>query len=196
MSICQSRTRGAFRNFLAKTDISSRELQFTFADIRPLRDSLLPSTRLPSARKVDETAKSTDAAKVTSPEAFSLDVGYGERLEDLTVYWRKKHFGNVTFGPRNYPYPISRWLGRRFQMKKHRILKRFRFRRYKLAAVANLPFAKMIRVGLLPEFKSSKSKKGDTVDAGLGAQLSSAAKASAKGKEAGKRSRPRSKYQI
>lgn len=122
---------------------------------------------------------------------------YGEALQELSARWAAKFYGQVTFGPRNYPYPSSRWLARRFQMKKHRILKRFRFRRYKLAAVANLPFAKMVRVGMLPELKSSKTKKGDAVDAGLSSQLVQAARSSsAGGKTKGKRSRPRSKYQV
>jgi hypothetical protein len=122
---------------------------------------------------------------------------YGELLEQLSCRWAAKFYGKVTFAPRNYPYPSSRWLARRFQMKKHRIVKRFRFRRYKLAAVANLPFAKMIRVGMLPELKSSKTKKGDTVDNGLSSQLVSAARnSSAAGKSKGKRTRPKSKYQV
>ncbi|KPI82948.1 hypothetical protein ABL78_8034 [Leptomonas seymouri] len=122
---------------------------------------------------------------------------YGEVLKQLSCRWAAKFYGKVTFAPRNYPYPSSRWLARRFQMKKHRIVKRFRFRRYKLAAVANLPFAKMIRVGMLPELKSSKTKKGDTVDGGLASQLVSAARTSSStGKSKGKRTRPKSKYQV
>lgn len=122
---------------------------------------------------------------------------FGERLRDeLSCRWAAKFYGQVTFGPRNYPYPSSRWLARRFKMKKHRIIKRFRFRRYKLAAVANLPFARMIRVGMLPELKSSKTKKGDAVDADLSAQLISAVKGTAGGKTKGKRTRPKSKYQV
>lgn len=121
----------------------------------------------------------------------------GDRIRDsLSCRWAAKFYGQVTFGPRNFPYPSSRWLARRFKMKKHKIVKRFRFRRYKLAAVANLPFAKMIRVGMLPELKSSKSKKGDAVEAGLSSQLVSAAKSSTGGKIKGKRSRPKSKYQV
>ncbi|CCW70145.1 unnamed protein product [Phytomonas sp. Hart1] len=81
-------------------------------------------------------------------------------------------------------------------MKKHRILKRFRFRRYKLAAVANLPFARMIRVGMLPELKSSKTKKADIVETGLSDHLVKTAKTTTGGKVSGKRSRPKSKYQV
>ncbi|RNF18009.1 uncharacterized protein Tco025E_04667 [Trypanosoma conorhini] len=121
--------------------------------------------------------------------------GYGEQLEELSARWAAKFYGRVTFGPRNYPYPSSRWLARRFKMKKHRIIKRFRFRRYKLAAVANLPFAKMIRVGLLPELKSSKTKKGDAVEADLSGRLVSAVRG-AGGKQKGHRGRPKSKYQV
>ncbi|AYU79731.1 conserved hypothetical protein [Leishmania infantum JPCM5] len=139
-------------------------------------------------------------ASIASAAAAAMKSGrskYGDVLEQLSCRWAAKFYGKVTYGPRNYPYPSSRWLARRFQMKKHRILKRFRFRRYKLAAVANLPFAKMIRVGMLPELKSSKTKKGDTVDMGLSSQLVSAARSSAGAtKTKGKRTRPKSKYQV
>ncbi|KAG5501889.1 hypothetical protein JKF63_04159 [Porcisia hertigi] len=132
-----------------------------------------------------------------APTTARVNSKYGDVLERLSCRWAAKFYGKVTFGPRNYPYPSSRWLARRFQMKKHRILKRFRFRRYKLAAVANLPFAKMIRVGMLPELKSSKTKKGDTVDMGLSSQLVTAARSSAGAtKTKGKRTRPKSKYQV
>lgn len=120
----------------------------------------------------------------------------GERLMERSCRWSAKFYGQVTFGPRGFAYPSSRWLARRFRMKKHRIIKRFRFRRYKLAAVANLPFAKMIRVGMLPELKSSKTRKGDMVDASLSAHLVSQAKTSTGGKVKGRRSRPKSKYQV
>ncbi|GET89494.1 hypothetical protein, conserved [Leishmania tarentolae] len=139
-------------------------------------------------------------AGIVSPAAAAMNTRmaqYGEVPEQLSCRWAAKFYGKVTYGPRNYPYPSSRWLARRFQMKKHRILKRFRFRRYKLAAVANLPFAKMIRVGMLPELKSSKTKKGDAVDMGLSSQLVSAARSSAGAtKTKGKRTRPKSKYQV
>nr|CCC91233.1 conserved hypothetical protein [Trypanosoma congolense IL3000] len=120
---------------------------------------------------------------------------YGEQLDEYSARWAAKFYGQVTFGPRNYPYPSSRWLARRFKMKKHKIIKRFRFRRYKLAAVANLPFAKMIRVGMLPELKSSKTKKGDMVDPSLSGQLVSAVK-NMGDKKKGQRTRPKSKYQV
>lgn len=139
------------------------------------------------------------AQKARQQRSQTSDGGtsYGERLpNDLSCRWGKKFYGRVTFGPRNYPYPSSRWLARRFKMKKHRIVKRFRFRRYKLAAVANLPFAKMIRVGMLPELKSSKTKAGDNVEAGLSSQLVSAARTTTGGKVKGRRRRPKSKYQV
>ncbi|EPY23998.1 hypothetical protein STCU_07364 [Strigomonas culicis] len=143
------------------------------------------------------------ATSATDGPALAMARNYGEALQQLSCRWAAKFYGQVTYGPRNYPYPSSRWLARRFRMKKHRIIKRFRFRRYKLAAVANLPFAKMIRVGMLPELKSSKTKKGDTVDVGLSQQLVTAAKSSAAAggggaarKVAGKRTRPKSKYQV
>lgn len=124
-------------------------------------------------------------------------ISYGDVApSEVSCRWAAKFYGQVTFGPRNFPYSSSRWLARRFRMKKHRILKRFRFRRYKLAAVANLPFAKMIRVGMLPELKSSKTKKGDAVESGLASQLVSTAQASTGGKVKGRRPRPKSKYQV
>ncbi|KAK7194398.1 hypothetical protein NESM_000356000 [Novymonas esmeraldas] len=169
---------GSFRQRVcAATDVSMRPLLLLLDDPRAL--SAAPSA-LPGAAEA-------------APRRHS----YGELLQQLSCRWAAKFYGKVTFGPRNYPYPSSRWLARRFQMKKHRILKRFRFRRYKLAAVANLPFAKMIRVGMLPELKSSKTKKGDAVDMGLSSQLVTAARSSAGAtKSKGKRTRPKSKYQV
>lgn len=120
----------------------------------------------------------------------------GDAVMDYSCRWSSKFYGQVTFGPRGFAYPSSRWLARRFRMKKHKILKRFRFRRYKLAAIANLPFAKMIRVGMLPELKSSKTRKGDAVDLDLSTQLVQQARSSTGGKVKGRRSRPKSKYQV
>lgn len=120
----------------------------------------------------------------------------GDKLMNIDCRWSSKFYGQVTFGPRGFAYPSSRWLARRFRMKKHKILKRFRFRRYKLAAIANLPFAKMIRVGMLPELKSSKTRKGDAVDGDLSSQLVQQVRSSTGGKVKGRRSRPKSKYQV
>ncbi|KAH9598565.1 hypothetical protein LSM04_004051 [Trypanosoma melophagium] len=162
------------RRMLASTDVSHRPLQLRFSE----ESSQLQSEQKSTAAVNNETS-----------------VGYGEQLDELTARWAAKFYGQVTFGPRNYPYPSSRWLARRFKMKKHKIIKRFRFRRYKLAAVANLPFAKMIRVGMLPELKSSKTKKGDALDAELTGQLVTAVRSSG-GKQKGHRGRPKSKYQV
>ncbi|PWU99844.1 hypothetical protein C4B63_8g195 [Trypanosoma cruzi] len=151
------------------------------------------SLRPPQFYLSNEKASAEEAA-VVQKRAEATD-SYGEQLDEISARWAAKFYGRVTFGPRNYPYPSSRWLARRFKMKKHRIIKRFRFRRYKLAAVANLPFAKMIRVGLLPELKSSKTKKGDDVEADLSGRLVSAVRSSG-GKKKGNRGRPKSKYQI
>lgn len=160
----------------AATDVSMRPLLLLLRDAHAL-----------------DAARNSGAA----PPAAARRSMYGELLEQLSCRWAAKFYGKVTYAPRNYPYPSSRWLARRFKMKKHRIIKRFRFRRYKLAAVANLPFAKMIRVGMLPELKSSKTKKGDVVDVGLSSQLVGAARSSASTtKDKGKRSRPKSKYQV
>ncbi|KAG5499575.1 hypothetical protein JIQ42_05049 [Leishmania sp. Namibia] len=165
----------------AATDVSMRPLLLLLGDTRAQK------TAVTNAGIISRAAASMASGRFT----------YRELLEQLSCRWAAKFYGKVTYGPRNYPYPSSRWLARRFQMKKHRILKRFRFRRYKLAAVANLPFAKMIRVGMLPELKSSKTKKGDTVDIGLSSQLVSAARSSAGAtKTKGRRTRPKSKYQV
>lgn len=207
-TVCESRTRGCFRHVLAITDIELRPFNYTVLAYRPSTlfngaQQTEYNMRLAKANEVIKAnsklcaaaAVVAEAARVTQEDDESVRT-FGDRVLEKTVRWRPKHYGNVTFGPRNYPYPISRWLGRRFRMKKHKILKRMRFRRYKLAAIANLPFAKMIRVGMLPELKSSKSKSADTVDAGLGSLLVGAAKSATGGKVAGKRSRPKSKYQV
>lgn len=165
--------------------------------------SMRPLLLLLDAQALQAVGVGRDGAPVAAAAAARGGIAarqgrrFGELLEQLSCRWAAKFYGKVTFAPRNYPYPSSRWLARRFQMKKHRIVKRFRFRRYKLAAVANLPFAKMIRVGMLPELKSSKTKKGDAVENGLASQLVSAARtATATGKSKGKRTRPKSKYQV
>lgn len=201
--------RSCFRHMLAVTDIGLREMSFQAVAYRP--DTLFNGADPKESRTAAQINKAllarmtaqtsqAGAAKVSTADddlhQESVTRSFGDRTEETSARWRPKHYGNVTFGPRNYPYPISRWLGRRFQMKKHKILKRMRFRRYKLAAVANLPHAKMIRVGMLPELKSSKSKKGDDVDASLSSQLVSAAKGASGAKVAGRRSRPKSKYQV
>lgn len=209
-SISESGQRACFRHNLSITDCGFREYSFVTLQYRP--DTMFNGasqrdapTAAQKASAFSMAASSQAGAAKVSPQAedtasWLTDEAsntYGDRAnDDKVARWRPKHYGKVTFGPRNYPYPISRWLGRRFQMKKHKILKRMRFRRYKLAAVANLPFAKMIRVGMLPELKSSKAKKGDDIDMGLGAQLVKAAKSASGGKEAGRRSRPKSKYQV
>jgi hypothetical protein len=207
-TICESRTRGCFRHALSITDIGFRNFSHTVLVYRP--HTLFNGAQEQNHRmaKADEAVKAhallsaaaavqdaAEAARVTNEDEDPAR-SFGERVLEKTAGWRPKHYGNVTFGPRNFPYPISRWLGRRFRMKKHKILKRMRFRRYKLAAIANLPFAKMIRVGMLPELKSSKSKAGDSVDAGLGGLLVNAAKSATGGKTVGKRTRPKSKYQV
>ncbi|ORC87544.1 uncharacterized protein TM35_000211500 [Trypanosoma theileri] len=161
---------------ITSTDVSHRPLQFHLSE---------ETSSKQQQQQKEEAQKPTAEAPV----------GYGEQLDEVTARWAAKFYGQVTFGPRNYPYPSSRWLARRFKMKKHKIIKRFRFRRYKLAAVANLPFAKMIRVGMLPELKSSKTKKGDALDAELTGQLVTAVR-SAGGKQKGHRGRPKSKYQV
>jgi hypothetical protein len=137
-----------------------------------------------------------DLSEVGEAHEEPPPVSYGETVEETQCFWRKKWYGKVHGGMRNYAYSRSKWFSRRFRMKKHKIIKRMRFRRYKVASVANLPFSKMIRVGLLPELKSSKSKPGESVEGSLGASLVTAAKSASGMKEKGKRKRPRSKYQA
>lgn len=153
-------------------------------DTTPLFSSILASSTFSSQ-------PSTSSSTFSHPSTL-----LGDKLMNLDCRWSSKFYGQVTFGPRGFAYPSSRWLARRFRMKKHKILKRFRFRRYKLAAIANLPFAKMIRVGMLPELKSSKTRKGDAVDGDLSTQLVQQVRSSTGGKVKGRRSRPKSKYQV
>lgn len=174
----------SFRHhMIASADVSHRPRHFYFAS----------GTRNDTGTRSVKEGERKQLKQQTNVEVDS--VAYGDQLDELSARWAAKFYGQVTFGPRNYPYPSSRWLARRFQMKKHRIIKRFRFRRYKLAAVANLPFAKMIRVGMLPELKSSKTKRGDVVDPTLSGQLVSAVKNTGE-KRKGQRTRPKSKYQV
>lgn len=169
----------------------------TDVGMRPSLDTTWDENELVEFPSLKEKKKTNHKRGLTGidPEPAS-NVRLGEKLPRLDCRWSSKFYGQVTFGPRGFAYPSSRWLARRFRMKKHKILKRFRFRRYKLAAVANLPFAKMIRVGMLPELKSSKTRKGDEVDAGLSSQLVTQARTSVGGKVKGRRSRPKSKYQV
>lgn len=83
--------------------------------------------------------------------------------------YRMKHFGNIWHGPRNFPYAFSKRHAVRYRMKKHKALKRWKFKRYKLAAVANMPVGKKLRLMFVPNIKSgaSASKKNDA-DLGAG----------------------------
>jgi hypothetical protein len=69
--------------------------------------------------------------------------------------WGKVHFGNVFMGMRNAPFMYPRYRNQLFSMKKHRYTKRWKFRRYKIAALANVPFSKKLRVGMLPKLAGS-----------------------------------------
>ncbi|KAG8343110.1 hypothetical protein TRVL_06057 [Trypanosoma vivax] len=176
------------RHMVSSADLSHRPMDCLLGDEAAMMGNETPLLH-------SDTKKGKCRGQLEKQVVDQVIAVYGDRLQELSARWAAKFYGQVTFGPRNYPYPSSRWLARRFKMKKHKIIKRFRFRRYKLAAVANLPFAKMIRVGMLPELKSSKTKKGDVVDAALSGQLVSAAR-SAGDKKKGQRSRPKSKYQV
>ena len=87
-------------------------------------------------------------------------------------------------------------------MKKHRYKKRWQKRRYKVAALANLPFAKRLRVNMIPKLQQGKKKKtgGEGIlDLDFSPDAQDAAAAAATGKmKSGmkKRSRPKSKYQV
>lgn len=177
----------SFRCSAEVTDIGMRTANDRILSV----DYLKPNERLIPFEQRAMQPQRGDIASIWLRESL-----YGDRVLSLDCRWSAKFYGQVTFGPRGFAYPSSRWLARRFRMKKHKIIKRFRFRRYKLAAVANLPFAKMIRVGMLPELKSSKTRAGDVVDAGLTSQLVTQAQRSTGGKVKGRRSRPKSKYQV
>ena len=117
-------------------------------------------------------------------------------------HWRQS-FGNIRQVPRGYQYPVSIYRTKIFRMKKHRYTKRWRMNRYKLAALANMPFNRKIRLHMLPKLTSTspatgKAGRGGDLDIdGLTKVTEVAAKLS--GNDAGKKNvyraqRPPSKY--
>jgi hypothetical protein len=81
--------------------------------------------------------------------------------------WGKIHFGNVFHGLRNSSMATQRFRGQRFSMKKHRYKKRWKFRRYKLAALAHVPFQKKLRIGMLPRLAAGGASSVNLDEANL-----------------------------
>lgn len=150
------------------------------------------------SRIAGEKANENDVKGVVVQSSTAL--GVDVPLDSPMARWGKKFFGNIFHGMRNYSYPMSRWYSRRYGMKKHRYKKRWQFRRYKLASIANLPLGKMIRIGLLPELKSgATATKSEDATPDVTSLIRSALNAQQGGKGADKkmtRSRPKSKYQT
>lgn len=170
------------RESVSVTDISARPISWTFEKYAPLR----ASTGVVAALNAMLRAASHQEAPVSS---------YGDtarsQQEQLTTRWGKVHFGNVFHAPRNY-VGGSRWYRRRYSMKKHRYKKRWRTRRFKLAALANLPHYRMIRISMLPDLKKQSKGKGNAPGVDGIADLVSAA---FEGSSKAQRGRPYSKYQ-
>ena len=118
-----------------------------------------------------------------------------------TPHWRQG-FGNVRHVPRNYDNATSKYRSKQFKMKKHRYTKRWRMNRYKLAALANMPFNRKIRLHMLPKLTQGTSSTGRAGSSELDLDGMSkvvdvaAQRASADGGQRGKftRARPPSKY--
>lgn len=117
--------------------------------------------------------------------------------------WGTPFFGKVWHQPRNFAYATSKSWHKKFYMKKHRYTKRWRKRRYKLAALANLPFAKKLRVDMIPRLQQGKKKApSEAASAALDtfsidAQELVASAVQGKTKSGVKtRFRPKSKYQV
>jgi hypothetical protein len=113
--------------------------------------------------------------------------------------WGKAHFGKVWHTPRNFPFMSGRYWQVKFTMKKHRYTKRWRKRRYKVAALANMPFAKKLRVDMIPKLQQSKKRSDSPLDLDFTPDQQEAAigALNPKTKSGNKpRSRPKSKYQM
>ena len=206
-SITVGNNRRTFYNAATSTDLCMRpscDGVYSFSAAARLRTDdpeeakrkrWLPKPILQDARPASDQSGvgPQDLARPSlSSSAAAVPRSFGDRVDHLWMRWRKKRFGFVSWGPNNFPHNVSRWLGMRHAMKKHRYLKRYKFQRMKLAAVSNLPFSKMIRVNLLPELKSAKagsSSQTESVDVATSSQIVSSIKGGS-----GKRRRPKSKY--
>lgn len=168
---------------LSVTDISARPISWTFEKYAPLRAS------------TGGAVAALGAMMKAASQHEALVSSYGDsartQQEQLTTRWGKVHFGNVFHAPRNY-IGGSRWYMRRYSMKKHRYKKRWRQRRFKLAALANLPHYRMIRISMLPDLKKQSKGKGNAPGVDGIADLVSAA---FEGSSKATRGRPYSKYQ-
>lgn len=191
-----------FHSTLSVSDVSVRPIQWAGDN------AYRPQTIVASSGRVSRAVRYANGqvhclesvAKVDgkAPRAVMARLGanYGDcaksQKEELTMRWGKMFFGNLFHGPRNYMYRGSRWYTRRYQMKKHRYTKRWIRRRFKLAAIANLPHARMVRIAMLPEIrKQNKAAGGENNIADL---ISNAFQSSGTKKGSG-RARPYSKYQ-
>eukprot|EP00760_Papus_ankaliazontas_P025957 PhM_4_TR2945/c0_g1_i1/m.61935 len=120
---------------------------------------------------------------------------YGEDSapRDLSATWGKRWWGNLHNRPRGL-VNLSKYRSKKFAMKKHRYTKRWRFRRLKVAAVGNTPFAKKVRVMMSAKFSQQNDKDIDAISR---EQLSDAMESTtASAKPGGKsgRGKPKSKY--
>lgn len=139
-----------------------------------------------------ETIAKKDA-KVPNAVMARLGANYGDsqksQTEELSMRWAKTFFGNLFHGPRNYLHRGSRWYTRRYKMKKHRYKKRWTRRRYKLAAIANLPHARMVRISMLPDLRKQSTGSESSLADLIGNAFQAA------GKKGG-RPRPYSRFQT
>ena len=87
--------------------------------------------------------------------------------------WRPKHMSHIWTRPRNYPHRWSRQHSRRHTRKKNKTLKRYKFKRYKLAVLANQPHHRRIRVNLIPSLQplaetgGTDNKNTPDIDSGV-----------------------------
>lgn len=114
--------------------------------------------------------------------------------------WGSPYFGKIFHQPRNFAYSTSTYWSKKFRMKKHRYTKRWQKRRYKVAALANLPFAKKLRVNMIPKLQQGKGKRNpeNSLDLDFTPEQQDLAAQAATGKMTGavkKRYRFKSKYQ-
>eukprot|EP00744_Colponema_vietnamica_P019273 GILI01027260.1.p1 GENE.GILI01027260.1~~GILI01027260.1.p1 ORF type:complete len:262 (+),score=22.28 GILI01027260.1:70-786(+) len=192
-----------FHNSLMVSDITLRPIQWAGdAAYRP-QNIVAAGNRVTRAVRYAngqvhslETIAKVDS-KLPNAVAARLGANYGDskksQEEQLSTRWGKMFFGNLFHGPRNYLYRGSRWYLRRYKMKKHRYKKRWTRRRYKLAAIANLPHARMVRISMLPEIRKQSKVSGSESNV---ADLISNAFQTASTKKGTARSRPYSRYQT
>jgi hypothetical protein len=164
-----------FRTFTPRATVVLAAGTCSVGSSSPVRDGVVAPTRTaPSAspRTADDEAAELNAefnwATTETPDAGAFTDSSARETLTATQpirsgrnkkQWGAVFFGNIFHQPRNFQYPVSRAWASKFRMKKHRYKKRWRQRRYKLAALANMPFAKKLRVDMLPNLRSGKAKK-------------------------------------